>query len=218
MDDEKDKEYDDPTGTFIKSHEGYSPEVYGDTKGIPTVGYGANLESPDIAETLNTLNLDEQAIRQGASVDKKSADAIFQAQRAEKERYFDTINKKDFPDSDISENERAALVSMGYNSPRLWGPKLRKMLQMNDDAGVTREILTGSNKNNVPGIQKRRLEEAKMYAGDDFEQIYNSLPPEEKNKIVNTIQQIKNPHERQRVFQQYPFLTPQTRFTKLRQP
>lgn len=214
--DDKDK---DLTGDFIKQHEGFSAETYGDTKGIPTIGYGGNLQSPDMPEILEEVGVDPEMALQGkVRLGKDTSEKIFEKQRAEKEQYFDNIKQKDFPDSDISENERAALVSMGYNSPRLWGPKLRKMLQMNDDVGVAKEIMLGSNKNKVPGIQKRRLEEARMYSGDNFEQVYKTLSPQEKDEMRNIILQIKNPHERQRVLEEFSFLKPELRFNKLRKP
>ena len=219
MSDKNRRDYERLAGDFIKSHEGHSPETYDDIKGIPTVGYGANLESPDMPGIAEKMNIDLDAVKAGrARLGQDTSEKIFQEQKSEKERYFDTIKDKDFPSSDITDNERAALVSLGYNSPKLWGPNLRQKLEDNDDVGVAREILLESNKNKVPGIQKRRLDEARLYAGDNWENVYNTLTSQEKKELRNIILEIKNPHERERVLNEFPFLKHTMRFQKLRKP
>jgi GH24 family phage-related lysozyme (muramidase) len=219
MGDEENKRRDDLTAEFIKQHEGYSPETYEDTKGLETIGYGANLASPDVPKIMDDMNIDHDLAIQGrVRIGKDTANKIFDAQRQEKEQIFDNINKRDFPNSEITENERAALISLGYNSPKLWGPNLRSKLEANDDIGVAREILLQSNKSKTPGLQKRRLEEAKLYSGENWEKVYQTLSPQERKEIRNIILQIKNPHERERVLNEFPFLRPNMRFQKLRKP
>ena len=49
----------------VIKHEGYKPEVYKDTKGIPTVGVGFNLSRKDSAQRLKSVGADFQAVLSG---------------------------------------------------------------------------------------------------------------------------------------------------------
>lgn len=198
---------------FIKKLEGFSSEIYDDTKGNPTIGYGSNLNSPEIPEILEKRNI---KVSPAGQVSPAEAESIFEDQLNEKIRYFNEIKKRDFPNFQPTPNKERALLSAGYNSPKIWGPNLRQHLDKNDDVSVVKELLLKSNRDKSPGIQKRRLEEAMEYAGEDFENIFNSLSEEEKRELIAPIFNIQNVHERQRVFEEFPFLKPRNRYKRLR--
>ena len=136
---------------LIRRHEGYSPERYDDTKGIPTVGVGANLQTSESHEILKDLNIPFEDVLSGnRKLTPQEAETILNRQLEEKQRYFNTIKEKDFPESDITPEEEEALLSLGFNSPKLWGPNLRRYLKENRDIEAAKEILLRSNKDKTP--------------------------------------------------------------------
>jgi GH24 family phage-related lysozyme (muramidase) len=193
---------------LIKKHEGFSPDVYDDTQGNPTIGAGTNLNSPEVPEMLEKQGLDVDAVRSGEQlVDPSTLMKLSQEQLNEKRQYLDNIRKRDFPNARITPEKQEVLESLMYNSPALLGPNLRDQLNRNDEIEATKEILLRSNKNKDPGIQKRRLDEARTFSGKNFQEVMKTLTPEEKAEIRNLIQNIKNVHERNRVFEMYPELS-----------
>src|SRR5690606_15111850 len=71
---------------------------------------------------------------------------------------------------------------------------------------ATREILLNSNKEQSGGLAKRRLKEAELFSGKDFNRIINTLNPEELGKLRNQINTIENINEKENVLNTYPFL------------
>ena len=192
---------------FLKEQEGYSPDVYADTEGNPTVGFGANLNSPEVDQYLSEMGKDKERILSGEeSLDPTESDQLKDMQLQDKQQFLEAVKKRDFPQAQIEPNEQDALLSMAYNSPQLIGPNMRKLLNENRKEDVSKEILLRSNRDKTPGIQKRRLEESRMYSGPNFENIVKTLKPEEIHEIRNIINNIKNVNEREKVLQEYPFL------------
>lgn len=192
---------------FLNQQEGYSEDVYKDTQDIPTVGHGSNLQSPEVEGHLDEMGIDKDRVLAGQdTLNPEEAALLQQKQIEDKKQFLDNVRKKDFPNSQINPNEYDALMSLSYNSPKLIGPQIRGLLNQNKDQDVAKEILLRSNKNKEPGLQKRRLEEAQMYSGEQFPNVVKSLSPEEINEIRTIVGGIKNIHERNRVLEQYPFL------------
>jgi len=191
---------------FLKRYEGSEAGVYKDSKGIPTVGVGSNLNSPEVPKLLESLGTSRQEILSGKQLSPEQSDTLLDKQLEEKKRYYNNIQKRDFPNSDIQEHERRALDSLMFQNPSLVGPKLRGYLENNDDIGAAKEILLNSNKNNSGGVAKRRLGEAKMFSGDRFSELVESLSDQEVQQIYSMVNSIKNPYTRQQVLDEYPFL------------
>lgn len=193
--------------TFLNQQEGYSDDVYKDSNDIPTVGHGANLQSPEVEGHLDEMGIDKEKVLTGQdTLNPEEAALLQQKQIEDKKQFLENVRKKDFPNAKIESNQYDALLSMAYNSPQLIGPQLRTLLDQNKPQDVAKEILLRSNKNKEPGIQKRRIQEAEMYSGKDFPNVINNLSPEEITEIKNVINGIQNIHERNRVLEQYPFL------------
>lgn len=201
---------------IIRGFEGFSSTAYPDIKDIPTVGLGVNLQSPEVPQILESQGLNVDELKAGRQeITPEQADTVAREQLAEKLRYFDAIKNRDFPDSEIEPHEERALLSLGYNSPRLWGPRIRKLLNINDDIGVAKEILLRSNRERSGGLQRRRILEAKIYAGDKWEEVLNSLSPEEHGEIMQILNTIRNPYTKKQLPQEFPDLFQDNRFTKL---
>ncbi len=65
---------------LIKRHEGLRLTVYEDTCGLPTIGYGFNLEGAGAQAVCARLGLDYSAIKSGASITEAQADAVLDFQ------------------------------------------------------------------------------------------------------------------------------------------
>lgn len=197
-----------PIANFLKKQEGSSPEKYLDIEGKPTIGFGANLNSPETPQLLESMGIPYQDVISGKrSLTPEESDLLLNKQLEEKKKYFNIIKKHDFPNAQIQPNEQTALQSLMYNNPHLIGPAMRDLLNKNQKEDVAKEILLRSNKDKQPGIQKRRMEEASQYSGDNFKDVVNNLSNEEKSQIVDILKSIKNPNERKKVMDQYPFLS-----------
>ena len=129
---------------FLKEVEGYSSTIYPDAKGNPTVGYGFNLNSPEVVSTLNAHGYDLEKI-QKEGLPEEVADKIKDSILDREENSFkNSITPEKF--ESLSDNEKSALMSMQYNSPGLIGPNMRGYLGADDKINVAREILLNSNK------------------------------------------------------------------------
>jgi GH24 family phage-related lysozyme (muramidase) len=178
---------------FIERLEGREVTVYKDENGIPTVGIGSNLKSPEVPAILRRMGLNPKKILSGKQqLSQKQIDYLYMRQMAEKELYFIKIAQKDFPSADIKLNERRALLSLMFNSPALIGPRMRKFLEENNDEKVVHEIILNSNRSKSPGLQKRRIEEAKQYSGHKFKYYFNKLSKEEKKQVYNIYPGLEN--------------------------
>ena len=84
---------------LIKKFEGLELTSYPDTGGIWTIGYG------------NTINKDTgQAIKQGDKIDLATAERWLKQDIAEREKYIKPLIKVP-----ITENQKAAIISLAYN-------------------------------------------------------------------------------------------------------
>jgi GH24 family phage-related lysozyme (muramidase) len=181
---DQDKDYDiSKDKDFLeemKRHEGYRRSVYGDRKEIPTIGIGANLTVGDTQEILKDMGYDIHNVLSGqVELSDNEIMDLYQRQLKNRERLFESLRSKSFPGSEITPDEKRALMSLYFNSPKLIGPKMRKALATNDDFAAAKEILLGSNPGNVKGVQTRREAETKMFLGDRFDEFMESLTPED---------------------------------------
>jgi len=179
--------------SILESKEGRSETVYPDEKGNPTVGVGTNLNSPEGLRDLERAGMSPERVLAGESVPTEIQDAAMNSAIKRKEAML----QDKLPNAQLKENERAAIMSLMYNSPALVGPRLTEMLNKGDKESAAKEILLNSNKNKSPGLASRRIEESAMFRGD------NSLPPinmEEEANLKGTLSGIENKNEKERVF------------------
>lgn len=198
---------------FLEEVEGRSTTPYTDHKGNPTVGVGSNLNSPEMPAILNELGVTPEQLQKGLPIDTQ--DAIMDKQLDEKGRYLQNIQKRDFPNANLAPHQETAVKSLMYNAPGLVGPDMRGHLDKGDTAAAVKEILLRSNKNKIPGIQRRRLKEAETFAGDEWQQITDSLTDEERGQIYQLLEKIQNPHTKEQTLKEYDFLKPKKRFEGL---
>jgi GH24 family phage-related lysozyme (muramidase) len=188
-----------------KRFEGYSEEVYPDEKGIPTVGSGINLNSPEVSEILNDMGYDVEAIKRGVlQLSPSELEEISKIQDQEKRRYLQTIQKKDFPNYKPTENELNALMLLMSNSPQLIGPNLRDKLNKNDRFGAFDEIINRSNKYKTPGVQYRRMQEASEFAGEKTPEYFQRLPTSQIDEMRNILEQTENPGHLEDMKKKFP--------------
>lgn len=190
-----------------KRLEGFSPEVYPDQKGIPTVGHGINLNSPEVSEILDNMGYDTEAVKRGVlELSPEELDVVANEQDMEKKRYLQTIQKQDFPNYKPTENELNALMLLMSNSPKLIGPNLRQRLNNNDRFGAFDEIINRSNKDKSPGVQYRRMQEAEEFAGDKAQEYFQRLPASNIDEMRGILEQTQNPGHLEDMKKRFPHL------------
>lgn len=172
---EADPTYKDRRFAMIGEREAWRAEAYWDGvksanggKGYRTVGYGFNMDSVGHKELfIETLKVDGeyfQSVYDGnVQITEAQGKKLFNAAVAEAESIIDNRLK----DVDLNNQQRLALVSMAYNSPKLIGPNLIKALKSGDNESALKEILYKSNATRMLGLYNRRYEEALTFAGAD---------------------------------------------------
>lgn len=199
-----------PTPRFKRlrnQFEGFSEEVYPDEKGIPTVGPGINLNSPEVPQILNEMGYDHSEVKSGEqSISPEHLENIANEQLKEKQRYLQTIQKRDFPEYKPTENELNALMLLMSNSPKLIGPNLRDRLNKNDRFGAFDEIISRSNKDKSPGVQFRRMQEAEEFAGENAPEYFQRLPTSQKDEMRSILEQTQNPGHLEDIKKRFPQL------------
>jgi Ca2+-binding RTX toxin-like protein/GH24 family phage-related lysozyme (muramidase) len=83
----------------------------------------------------------------------------------------------------LNENQKASLASLYHNNPSLIGPNLSNAIARQDWAAAFTEIVSGSNKNGIIGLENRRLQEADPFAG-------NKLSNNDISKIVDKLHSV----------------------------
>lgn len=191
---------------FLDAVEGYSPDVYQDYKNIPTVGSGLSLRSPATVKALNEMG---KEVADVSSLSDKDLSKVQDKVLNEKSKLIDNLQKTDFPEAKLNPAQKAALISLAYNSPQLLGPELRKNLNSNDELETLKEIALRSNKENKPGVAFRRLQEAELFGGPmGFQQMVDSMSDQDKNIINNTLNQTNNEERRMEMLEKYPHFSP----------
>lgn len=190
--------------------EGESSEVYQDSKNIPTVGKGISLRSAASQDVLKSLGYNPEKVKRGQKSVKakdlaKAEDMIL----SQKEKLLDNMQSSSFPDAKLNDAQRAALLSLAYNSPKLIGSNLRESLNKGDEIEAMKEIALRSNKDKMPGVTYRRLREAEMFGGPlGFQQMIDSMSEEEKNLINNSLRDAQDPQRKQMFLDKYPQFSP----------
>ena len=184
--------------------EGYQSTPYRDTAGISTIGHGINLTDPANVAMLKLNGYNPTDLKSGVDTMPHEDSRDFQNQIIDrKEREVRNKLSHDTFDS-LTPQAKAGVMSLGYNSTGLIGPKLRNALDMKDYVGALDEVLFNSNKDKDPGIALRRLKEAKLLATpEQYDTYMSNLDPERKNQLNDLLGQIENPHTKQQALDTY---------------
>lgn len=208
---------------LIKDVEGFEPRVYKDTKQNPTIGSGLNLNDPTVQGLMHLRGIDPHQVSSGQMhVDPKQLEEIHNAYIQKREPLIKSKFGEDLYDT-LSPNEKAAVLSLGYQSLNNLGPNLIGRIAEGDKIGAIREMLLGTNKDKDPGIMSRRLKEAELFGGPmDFAGSFKTMNTEEKKKILDTINKTKNENTRSELMAKYaPYMQEmqqQSSFQKLFKP
>lgn len=212
------EDYKNQLKTHLKDVEGFSEKIYKDSKGNDTIGYGFNLDAPDVAGYMQMNGYDRERLdREGLPVE--AADQLKDFVIGKEEDKL----KKRLPDvyDNLPSNEKAAVMSLFYNSPNLIGPDMTGYLANGDKLNAAKEILTKSNKNKDIGTGFRRMKEAEMFSGaDQIENVFKILSPEERVELQKMVESSDNENVKRDVINRYgKYLNPPSRspaFTKLK--
>lgn len=196
---------------FLPKVEGSEEGAYTDNRGNTTIGAGFNMDAPGADRHLASVGADPEKLRSGENIlNPEQSNQLLDSKIHEKEQLFDNLQKNSFPSTKLNPAQRAAMLSMMYNSPALVGPQMAEHLNQGDHNKVIQEMLTNSNAKNDPGILKRRLQEAELYGGPvDFNLAIKNMTPEQMDQLRSTISKMKNENEKTRVLEKYPFLQEQ---------
>lgn len=104
----------------------------------------------------------------------------------------------------LKPNEQAAIMSMGYQSLNNLGPNFTGHLASDDKIGALREMILNTNKDQDPGILRRRLREAELYGGPlDFSAAFKTMNSEEKKQLRNIMDKIQNENTKKEMLDKY---------------
>jgi GH24 family phage-related lysozyme (muramidase) len=135
-------------------------------KGYRTVGFGFNLDSVGhkdlFKETLKVGDDYYQSVYDGnVDITEAQGRKLFDAAVGEAEQIIDNRLKG----VELNNQQRLALVSMAYNSPKLIGKNLVSQLKSGELDEAVNEILFKSNGSRSLGLYNRRYEEALTFVG-----------------------------------------------------
>ena len=196
------RKYFDP---LIKSVEGHSDEAYDDSNGNPTIGPGMNLNDPTIQGLMSVRGIDHNEVRSGLrTVASEDLDGIHNDYLGSREKLVRDKFGGDLYDT-LQPNEKAAIMSLGYQSLNNIGPGLTGHIASGDKPNVVREMLLNTNAKKDPGILSRRLQEAQTYDQDpvSFGSAFKIMSDEEKQQLAEILGKTKNEHTRKELMDKY---------------
>ena len=177
MSPETSPEYTDQRFEMIAEAEAWRSGAYWDGvksapngKGYRTVGYGYNMDSVGHKDLfMKTLQVGEKyfdSVHKGTTqITEAQGRKLFDAAVGEAESVIDNrLNGVD-----LNHQQRLALVSMAYNSPKLIGENLVGHLKGGRIDKAVEEILYKSNGSRMLGLYNRRYEEALTFVGANRE-------------------------------------------------
>lgn len=207
--------------SLLHKVEGFRSEPYLDNQGNVTIGTGINLQNKDNQARLAMMGYDPDKVMNGQQKmsphDLNHLDEMVQNKSFEDTKKIIGADMVDF----MPVNKQEALHSLVHQSKNNVGPNLKSYLAKDDQLNVINEIMANTNVQNDPGLQLRRLHEAMHYAGPlDFSSATKILTSEQKDKILNNLNNIQNEPTRNEALRTYgPYLKQiPSNFQKLFQP
>lgn len=184
---------------LIKNVEGSSDSSYTDSNGNPTVGQGLNLNDPTVQGLVAMHGYDPEDVKAGnRSIASEDLNSIQNSYLNGREKL---VANKIGPDlyNTLAPNEKAAVMSMGYQSLNNLGPALTGHLASGDKPNAIKEMILNTNADNDPGILSRRMQEAQTYSPDPvtFSSAFKIMSLEEKQKLNDIINSAQNENVRQ---------------------
>ena len=143
--DKKEKEAGDPQregGDLTKTSEGFEPNIYPDTDGKPTIGYGHQL-TPDENDS-GIIKIDGKDVDIANGISEPDAAALLkQDQKKYSSEGMGNLEKLGVDTSKLGEGTKTALNDLAYNAgPGIFEqtPKLVEALKNNDLDAIEKEI------------------------------------------------------------------------------
>lgn len=137
---------------LIESFEGFSPTMYLDAAGLPTIGYGTLIDEAD-----------EQWLKT-ATIDRSQAEQLLRDEMSYMEKRINMMLKN----LNINQNQYDSLCSFAYNvgvENLRKSTLLRKVMANSFDPSIKNEFLRWvyANGRRLPGLITRRTKEAELY-------------------------------------------------------
>jgi GH24 family phage-related lysozyme (muramidase) len=188
---------------LLDEHEGFTDEVITDSNNNPTVGNGINLNDKNNHGILSIHGIDPTSLMNGGKISKEQGDAVRDTIINQKEKLIRDRIGNDLFDK-LTNNEKASIASLGYNSLNLLGPKLREHLASGDKLMAAKEMLLNSNKDKSLGVLRRRTDEARTFLGDEeFSKLQQLLDDNEKSGLNEVINSSPNENVRKQYLEKY---------------
>lgn len=212
------RDYFDP---LIKNVEGHSQESYDDSKGNSTVGTGLNLEDPTVQGLMAVRGINPDEIKSGSrTLASEDLNDIHNDYLNSREKLVRNKLGGDLYDT-LQPHEKAAMMSLGYQSLNNLGPNLTGQLASGDKVNAIREMILNTNKDSDPGILSRRMQEAQTYSGDPvtFSSVFKIMTPEEKKQLGDILNKTQNENTKKELVDKYGtylgLTQPKQEFSKL---
>lgn len=192
--------------SFIKEHEGFKPESYLDHNKHETIGHGIRTDNPRYQEYLTNNPSRNPASGKPQLSEDQSLGIVSQIMNDKKNELKELLKNR-ASGYQGTPQKNAVLNSLIYQSNNLLGPHVLESLNKNDDNAIAGELLFNSNPKNMPGVLQRRLDEAKMYMGDDqFMNYLKSLGPAKAQDLIGMLQKTKDEQKRNELLQKHSYL------------
>lgn len=185
--------------------EGHREDVYKDSKGVPTAGYGFNLKDEEVKRAIAAQGLDPELVRAGQqSIDEDTSKNIKDIMIRNKEKLLKSVVDPDLFDN-MKPNEKAALMSTAYNSITPFTPVNKQRLAQGDKVGFVRDLLGYADQ---PGVLYRRLKDAQLFADPtEFAGAFKIMEPDERKKYLDMLNKVKNENTRKQYLEEFgPYL------------
>jgi lysozyme len=130
--------FDQETKNYVKDNEGYNPNIYDDTKNIPTTGYGFNTKAAHVRK-----HIPRDVLNKKRALTRQESDSIF-----EKVYSQAVVDAEDFvtPEvfNNLPNNQKKVLIDMSYNMGATSLRKFKNMrtaLQSGNTENARKELL-----------------------------------------------------------------------------
>lgn len=198
-------DYRDQLLKHLATLEGHREGVYNDSKGVPSSGYGFNLNDVNVKRAITSQGKDPELIKSGVqTLDESESKNIKDIIIRNKEKELKSFIDKDIFDN-MKPNEKAALMSTIYNSNSPFTPVNAGRLAQGDKIGFVRDLLGYADQ---PGILYRRLKDAQLFADPtEFAGAFKIMEPDERKKYLDMLNKVKNENTRKQYLEEFgPYL------------
>lgn len=194
-------DYRDQLLKHLAQLEGHREDVYKDSKGVPTAGYGFNLKDKEVQRAIASQGLDPELVQRGEqSLDEDTSKNIKDIIIRNKEKLLKSVVDKDIFDN-MKPNEKAALMSTAYNSITPFTPVNAQRLAQGDKVGFVKDLLSYADQ---PGVLYRRLKDAQLFADPvEFSGAFKIMSPEERKKYLDMLNKVQNPNTKKQYLEEF---------------